>query len=272
MAFKPVHQQKAFLRVAAQISDAIERGEFVAGQMLPSERKLCQQMEVSRPVMREAMSALQLMGLVRTRAGLGSFVNDPAPVASISRPWTMAEGQSPADVMETRQILEPAGARLAAARFTPEAAAAMSRIVDQMRDVAGEETGTGRFERLDLQFHQAVADASCNDVISAFVHAIVGYSEERLRRALRDGHYRYAPSLARLYLGHHETTYAHLSGGRGDKAARSMFRHLLATQAASEGDWKDGWEQGTSALLASLPEHPGPGPSEPIDREGSKGR
>lgn len=247
IVFTPVRRQKAFLQVATQISDAIERGEYAVGEMLPSERELCQRIGVSRPVMREAMSALQLLGIIRTDPGRGSFVGDAAPHAMGSKIWTLAAEQSPAEVMETRQILDPAAARLAADRLTPEGAATLERILEEMRAIAAEVTDASQFGRLDFRFHQAVADASGNSVISKFTRAVVGYANQRLWRSMREHSYRYSRGLALRYLAHHEATYRYLAHGAGEDAARSMLEHLKASQAALEADlgeseWRE--EQG----------------------------
>lgn len=254
MEFKPVLQQKAFLSVVAQLREAIERGDYGPGEMLPSERELCRRMEVSRPVMREAMSSLQLLGIVRTRAGLGSFVTETTPVPA---GWGLPLEMSEADIMEARQIMEPAGARLAAVRLTSETTQAMERLLEEMREAVQKGDGPA-FVGLDLRFHQAVADASGNEVISKFVAAVVGYSNQRLQRSLRDGDFRPSQRLSRLYLEHHESLHRHLAGGAGDKASQDMFRHLLATQAAHKAKGQqDGWEQAQAAILGSLPEHGG---------------
>ncbi|MGH7911380.1 MAG: FadR/GntR family transcriptional regulator [Candidatus Dormibacteraceae bacterium] len=249
-AFAPIPHEKAFLKVAAQISDAIERGEYAVGEMLPAERKLCRQMDVSRPVMREAMSALQLIGIVRTRAGVGSFIANAAPHASASKIWTLAAEQSPTEVMETRRILEPAAARLAAARLTPAGADVMRAVLEEMRGIADEVTDAGQFGVLDFQFHQAVADASGNDVISKFIRAVVGYSNQRLWRSMRERSYQYSNGLALRYLEHHETTYRHLVGGETEDAAQSMLWHLKASQGALEGDWGEDETNGDEATVA----------------------
>lgn len=235
-AFGPVPREKAFLKVTKQITDAIERGEYTVGEMLPSERKLCEQMEVSRPVMREAMSALQLLGMVRTRAGLGTFVVNPAR-ASAPEMWTLAAEESPTEVMEVRQILEPAAARWAALRCTREAVATMADILGEMRAIAGEVTDATQFGTLDFRFHQAVAAAAGNDVIVKFIGAIAGYSNQRLWRSMRERSYRNSRKLALRYLEQHEKTYAHVVKSEPELAAAAMLQHLEASKAALEGEW-----------------------------------
>ncbi|GAA3244528.1 hypothetical protein GCM10020256_70310 [Streptomyces thermocoprophilus] len=60
--------------VLAHLRAAIEGGEYAIGDKLPSEAELCRTLEVSRPVLREALRALQTMGLTVSKTGKGTFV------------------------------------------------------------------------------------------------------------------------------------------------------------------------------------------------------
>ena len=60
--------------VAWQIELAIKGGQFQPGEKLPSERKLCQELGVSRPILRQALQNLEIRGLVDIQHGRGTFV------------------------------------------------------------------------------------------------------------------------------------------------------------------------------------------------------
>ncbi|CAM5264309.1 L-asparagine operon repressor OS=Streptomyces glaucescens OX=1907 GN=SGLAU_03285 PE=4 SV=1 [Streptomyces glaucescens] len=60
--------------VLGHLRGAIERGEYAIGDKLPSEAELCRTLEVSRPVLREALRALQALGLTVAKTGKGTFV------------------------------------------------------------------------------------------------------------------------------------------------------------------------------------------------------
>ncbi|MGO4421667.1 FadR/GntR family transcriptional regulator, partial [Streptomyces sp. MCAF7] len=66
--------------VLTYLRHAIEQGEYAVGDKLPSEAELCRRLEVSRPVLREALRALQAMGLTASRTGKGTFVISSGPV------------------------------------------------------------------------------------------------------------------------------------------------------------------------------------------------
>jgi len=73
MRFSRVQSRKVSAIAAEQIVDAIHRGDFPVGSRLPSEFELAEQMGVSRPSIREALSALQAMAIIESRPGSGKL-------------------------------------------------------------------------------------------------------------------------------------------------------------------------------------------------------
>ena len=70
---------RAYLRLAAQIRELVDQGEFQAGRRLPAERALAERFDVSRTALREAIIALELQGVVEVRGGSGIYVCDSGP-------------------------------------------------------------------------------------------------------------------------------------------------------------------------------------------------
>ena len=79
MPLKAIQSKRLFEQVAEQIKTLISSGEFKEGSKLPPERDLALQLGVSRPTVREAMIALELLGLVEVRVGAGIFVISSQP-------------------------------------------------------------------------------------------------------------------------------------------------------------------------------------------------
>ena len=231
MPFTEVRPKKTFVRVAEQIDEAIQSGEYAPGDMLPSERELAQTFRISRQAMREALVALQLAGIIETRAGIGSVVAAPPGAESNERLWSLDDEESPAEVMEARRIVEPRIAALVAARIAGEDRQELRRLLARMRAVAGEPSAMEglRFGTLDLEFHRLVAGASGNAVLARFVEAVAGYADQHLWRSLRQTSYRREPALARRFLHHHEALVAAIEAGDGEAAARAMESHLDAS-------------------------------------------
>src|SRR5918998_5830024 len=112
--FRPLQRYE---QIAERLAADIRSGLYAPGERLPSERELAKTLEVSRASVREALASLQLQGVVETRHGAGTFVVGPPPSNGAQH------DASPSAVLEARLQLEPAVARLAAARAQPDPAA-----------------------------------------------------------------------------------------------------------------------------------------------------
>lgn len=238
MPFSEVRPKKAFVYVAEQINEAVSNREFAPGDMLPHERDLAQKFGVSRQVIREALAALQLAGVVETRAGLGTVVRQTIRQDARARIWLLDDEESPGEVLQARQTVEPAIARLAATRFSSESRERLAAILEPMRQEA-ERAARGeanRFGALDLDFHRELARASGNSVLIRFMEAVIGYVNQQLWRAIREQAYARNRQLASIYLRHHEVAFRALIAGDGDAAARVVRQHLDEARAIWFGE------------------------------------
>src|SRR5438477_6560794 len=118
---EPIRRSRLYQGIVEQIETLLEKGELKPGQQLPAERALADQFQVSRASVREALRTLELLGIVETRAGGGTFVKQVAP-DDLARPLQslIARGHTLSDVIEFRGVVEPAIAALAATRITPD--------------------------------------------------------------------------------------------------------------------------------------------------------
>jgi DNA-binding FadR family transcriptional regulator len=117
-SFVPIRQSKATDEVLSQLKEAILRGAFQAGDKLPSERELTEQFNVSRGVVREAIRALQVTGLVEIKQGPlgGAFVKEIS-FGLLDTGFSdlyFSDRLTIAEVVRVRQFIEPEVARLAA--------------------------------------------------------------------------------------------------------------------------------------------------------------
>ena len=74
ISFSPVSSKKLHIQIYNQILSQIQSGSFQVGDKLPAERELCEQFGVSRAPIRQALSALELNGMIYSRQGEGVFV------------------------------------------------------------------------------------------------------------------------------------------------------------------------------------------------------
>ena len=148
--------------VLAHLRDAIERGDYAVGDKLPSEAELCRTLEVSRPVLREALRALQTMGLTVSKTGKGTFV-----VASTVEDPTFGD-YAASDLLEVRRHVEIPVAGYAAVRRTSEDLDHLAHLLERME----QETDTTSWVALDTLFHLAVAQAAQNPVFRRVIEQI----------------------------------------------------------------------------------------------------
>ncbi|MFF5159598.1 FadR/GntR family transcriptional regulator [Streptomyces sp. NPDC000348] len=202
--------------VLSHLRDAIERGTYAIGDKLPSEAELCRTLEVSRPVLREALRALQTMGLTVSRTGRGTFV-----VADAVEDPTFGD-YAASDLLEVRRHIEIPVAGYAARRRTPEDLDRLTRLLDRME----RETDTTAWVAMDTLFHLTVAEAAQNPVFrrvieeirdalarqSAFLNELGGRREQSdhehraIVEALTDGSERDAVDAMTQHLDRVETT------------------------------------------------------------------
>ncbi|MDO0929074.1 FadR/GntR family transcriptional regulator [Streptomyces sp. TG1A-8] len=159
----PVPQRVSALEaVLGHLRAAIESGAYAIGDKLPSEAELCRALEVSRPVLREALRALQTMGLTVSRTGRGTFV-----VANTVQDPTFGD-YAAGDLLEVRRHIEIPVAGYAARRRTPEDLDRLFHLLDRME----RETDTAAWVAMDTLFHLAVADAARNPVFRRLIEEI----------------------------------------------------------------------------------------------------
>ena len=121
MDFTPIRVQKVYEDIIEQFKNMIYSGQLKKGDKLPPERELCQILGVSRASMREALRAMEVMGIVDSRPGEGTYIVDEI-TSSIFKPLSLiiALEKNQDDFIELRKILESACAKKAAEMRTDE--------------------------------------------------------------------------------------------------------------------------------------------------------
>ncbi len=213
----PVFQSK---RLYKQIADALEErirsGIFAPGTYLPSERDLAQQMGVSRPSVREALIALEVMGLVEVRVGDGVLVCDHR----LPKADTGSEN-SPLEQLQARMMLEGEVAALAAENATPEQLAALDASLLSMENVINDRT---RFLQEDEHFHMAVVAASGSQTLIDLVGFLWAQRTLPVYRTF-EGHFTGAAEQTAV-LQEHRTIVEAIRAGNTRRARSAMRKHL----------------------------------------------
>ena len=150
MPFQPIVSQRLYQQVANQIGELIRTGQFAAGHRLPPERDLAKSLGASRPVVREAMIALELAGLVEVRGGSGAYVKAPSEWVANGNGGSLLHvltdsGPGPFDVISARVMIEGEIVFAAASEATPEDLRGIAETITMMQSAVR----VGRTERAD---------------------------------------------------------------------------------------------------------------------------
>lgn len=154
-------QPRLYKRVAAALMEELHSGKYTIGDKMPAERDLAVRMKVSRPVVREAILALEVLGLIEVRLGAGTFV--------VRLPGETDEPRfsvSPFELLEARLVFEGEAAALAAVQITDEEIARLEKLVDAIR-LQNEELIAE--ENADMAFHMTIARAARNAAVEKVV-------------------------------------------------------------------------------------------------------
>jgi DNA-binding FadR family transcriptional regulator len=221
MPFQIVEVQRLYQQVADQIGSLIRSGEFRAGDRLPPERELARKLGVSRPVVREAMIALEIAGFVEVRGGAGAFVQSARPAANNALAALPDPGPSPFDLIAARQMLEGEIAFSAAGNVTDEDLQALGEAIDLMRvDVAA-----GRDSRpSDRVFHLRVAAVTRNAVLTNLVDGLWAHMLDPMFDVL--GHHTGLRSNDHMTVDDHELIVQALARRDATAAREAMRAHL----------------------------------------------
>jgi GntR family transcriptional repressor for pyruvate dehydrogenase complex len=147
--------KKRYQQVVKAVQDAILAGRYEPGQRLPPERELAEEFKMSRPAIREAVIALEILGLVEARQGSGVYVLETAVSDTAARELDVGAFE----LTEARRLFEGEACALAASMITDAELDDLARIVERMIQ---ENLGEAGEERADRAFHVAIARATRN--------------------------------------------------------------------------------------------------------------
>lgn len=220
---------KTYDVLAAQLRETILGGEIAEGESLPTERELVSQTGLSRGSVREALRMLAVEGLVRPRHGrLGgnivSLPNNEAMAHFISQ-FVRGRKLSIRTLQETRETLEPTLARLAAERRSADDVVKLKALNE---DLSAAVSDRMQFAAINVEWHNAVAAASRNDLLAAFLFSMSfgvaisttadEYDTIEVRKAAVDAHTKIIGAI---------------EAQNPDLAFRRMEQHVRATRAVT---------------------------------------
>jgi DNA-binding FadR family transcriptional regulator len=205
--------------LAQELRRLIDSGEWPAGGRLPPERILATQFAVARNTVRRALHHLEAGGYLSRHVGRGTFVTAREQDAAGRHLYRMREA-SPRDILETRLIMEPRAAALAASRASAADLAAISEALAQSLAA----TELAAFERWDAQLHLAIFIGAKNEVLIDYCRAICEARNQPqwVHLKMRS----VTPERRAAYDAQHRAIVAALNRRDAEAAAEHMREHL----------------------------------------------
>ena len=183
---EPVKKIRLYENIVKQIQELIQKGELQPGERLPPERELAESLNVSRTSIREALRALEMMGYLESKVGVGggTYIKEITldNIMPAFSQLLLKDEDFITELLEVRLYLEIEVANLAALRRTEEDVQRMQEAIEQMeREVQSGESGLNG----DNEFHKALTEAADNRVLKQFAdmcgHLLEVEREEHLK-------------------------------------------------------------------------------------------
>jgi GntR family transcriptional repressor for pyruvate dehydrogenase complex len=235
-------------QVAEQLTAEIKQGRLMPGDKLPTEARLVEQFEVSRTVVREAVSRLKSLGLVDSRQGSGVFVSQQLPFAPLHfEVQHTASQEAVVQMVEVRRALEAEVAALAAERRGAGDILAIQQAV-QALDAAVQAGGNGVDE--DVKFHRAIADATRNpfliqtlEYLGQFLHGATQVTRANEARRM---------DFAAEVHKEHQAILQAVQAGDANAARQAAATHMNNAIVRIERAPPDFWQQEGERLAQAL--------------------
>ena len=212
--------------IADQILGMINTGHYKAGSKLPSERAITEQMGVSRPSLREAISALQIVGILESRPGDGTYVATPVATEDLMRRavTVLEECDSPFENMLARKALEIGSARLVVKVATNADLDTLRRAWEE-KCLRGRQGNLEEYLRYGKEFHLAIARATKNRIIEGIMEKLLDMTIQPLWINMRRNYFLKDHSRIELMLDIHDRIVQAICSRDADRAMHELETH-----------------------------------------------
>ncbi|MGH3660879.1 MAG: FadR/GntR family transcriptional regulator [Micromonosporaceae bacterium] len=223
----------AAVSIAHELVSRIEAGAVQVGTVLPAEAELAAEFGVSRPSVREALSALQFAGYIEPRRGRGTLVLTASPVpgkaAHVRAAGSLAEV---VDLLEARLVVEPETVALAASDPDPQALDQAAAIAQGMT-LAVEDNAVAA--DTDHRLHIAIANVCRNTELREHLISLLNRASGPCWRTAQEAAWRDRADLPQQWARHHAVIVDALAQGDHQRARAESRAHLLTAVQNAAG-------------------------------------
>lgn len=232
--FSQIDHMRTADEAVRQIELLLLDGVLSSGDRLPGERELAERLDISRPVLRDALKQLESRRLIVSRHGGGTYVADligqvfSKPVAEL----VSRHERATRDYLEYRRELEGHAAELAARRATPADHERLTAIIARMTTAHADEDFNAELDT-DIELHNAVGEAAHNIILMHTLRACYKLLSEGIfhhRRVIFE-----LPGARENLLDQHAAIVAAIVGGDAAAARQAAEAHIdYVAEAAAE--------------------------------------
>ncbi|GAB6275514.1 MAG: FadR/GntR family transcriptional regulator [Rectinema sp.] len=183
---EPVKKNSTVDMASEKIIEFLQTGNLGIGEKLPTEKAMCDMLNISRTTVREAYRKLQSQGYIEIINGKGAFVlNKEQNIIQESINSLRSKKTLISDYLEVRMSLDPLAARLAALNRKEEDIAYLREIHSQFQEFYKKNDNKAMAEA-DAEFHLAIVKMTKNDLLIALIKIINYYFEQLREKSFKD--------------------------------------------------------------------------------------
>ena len=221
--------KKKSTHVAEQIIDAISKGKYQVGDRLLPERKIAEEMGVSRVPVREALSALQIVGIVEIVIGEGTYIRRSAESTLVKSQALslLEENESPFEAYRARKIFEAAIIDTAIDQADHEDLARIEGVLKRM-DEAVNKKDFNEYFKANRDFHLAIAQATNNSPIKNIIDYLLSILDQQIWKEAAQKHFSNYEHI-KEYLHRHHRILDAIKGKDKNRARMEIESHFDET-------------------------------------------
>jgi len=228
LMFEKVQTNKVYMQIVEQIQNLIKEGKLNPGDKLPPERILAEKLGVSRPPLREAISALEILGISKSRSGKGNFIKNTFDSTSYAqRLKELEKEESPFELLEARTNI---GSEIWISTMLKILKnkglikdGEIEEALDRMRSALND---TPRAMEFDRGFHVAIAKAAHNSILFQMMNYLADGLKESLWVNIKEKSWA-LPGHPQKYLKEHTKLLEAIKEGDKKATRRIMYSHLV---------------------------------------------
>ena len=228
--FKKVKSQKLYINIVDQIKDLIKKGDLKPGDKLPPEQELAEKFNVSRPLVREALCALEILGITEARRGKGNYIRDNLINLYLVREVEELEKEiDPIELLEARKLIESEITKMAAVNAKEKDYLKLRKTFNEIKK---NKNDISTIMKLDKKFHISIAKIANNSILFSIMIFLTEGKRGKLWKKLEEKSWATPNRFEKYSLEHAEIIKA-IKDNNKIAAKEAMDKHI----SGIEEDW-----------------------------------